>query len=166
MTRGIVPSLVLFLAVVVAAVPWVLPAAASFILPLLLIIFVFLLTIQHKRDLPTVSVFVAGLLMDVLTAGPLGYWAIIFLLTHTLANFYAKRAGTAQFGKLWFAFAMTAAAASIFGWVLASIYFVRVIDWQPMFIGGAVAIALFPLVAWPLRRSLGLAPLSLFARRG
>lgn len=165
MTRGIVPSLVLFLAVVVAAVPWVLPAAASFILPLLLIIFVFVLTIQHKRDLPTVSVFAAGLLMDVLTAGPLGYWAIIFLLTHTLANFYAKRAGTARFGKLWFAFAMTAVAASISGWVLASIYFVRVIDWQPMFIGGAVAIALFPLVAWPLRSSLGLAPLILFARR-
>ena len=163
---GIVPSLVLFLAVVVAAVPWALPAAAGFILPLLLIIIVFLLTIQRKRDLPAITVFAAGLLMDVLTAGPLGYWAIIFLLTHTLANYYTKHAGKPRFGKLWFAFAITALTVSIFGWMLASIYFLRLIDWQPMLIGGAVAIALFPLVVWPFRRSLELLQLSMFARRG
>jgi len=166
LTKGIVPSLVLFLAVVVAAVPWALPAAAGFILPLLLIIFIFALTMQQKRELPTISVFAAGLLMDVLTAGPLGYWAIIFLLTHTLAGIYSRRAKNKRFGTLWLAFAGTAAAASIFGWALASIYFVRIIDWQPMFIGGAVAVALFPLLAWPVRRSLGLAPVGRFAGRG
>jgi len=163
---GVGPSLVLFLAVVVAAVPWALPAAAGFILPLLLIIFVFLLTIQRKRVLPAITVFAAGLLMDVLTAGPLGYWAIIFLLTHTLANTYAKRAGEPRFGKLWAAFAMTALTISLFGWILASLYFLRLIDWQPMLIGGVVAIALFPLVVWPFRRSLGLVPVNLFARGG
>lgn len=162
---GFVPSIILFLAVFVAAVPWVLPAAAGFILPLLLIIFVFLLTIQRKQALPAVSVFAAGLLMDVLTAGPLGYWAIIFLLTHTLANFYAKRAGNPRFAKLWVAFAMTALTISLFGWILASLYFLRLIDWQPMLIGGAVAVALFPVVVWPFRHSLGLVQFSMFARR-
>ena len=163
--RGFVPSLVLFLAVFIAAVPWALPAVAGFILPLLLIIFVFLLTIRRKRALPAVSVFAAGLLMDVLTAGPLGYWAIIFLLTHTLANYFAKRAWTGRFGKLCVAFAMTALTISLFGWILASLYFLRLIDWQPMLIGGAVAIALFPVVVWPFRRSLGLVQLPMFARR-
>lgn len=166
MTKGIVPSLVLFLAVVVAAVPWALPASARFILPSLLIIFVFALTMQRKRELPTVSAFAAGLLMDVLTAGPLGYWAIIFLLTHTLARIYSTRARKKRFANLWLAFAVTAAAAALFGWVLASIYFVRIIDWQPMFIGGVVAVGLFPLLAWPLRRSFGLDSVRQFARRG
>lgn len=166
MTKGIIPSLILFLAVVVAAVPWAVPAAAGFILPLLLIIFVFALTMQRSRKLPTLSVFAAGLLMDVLTAGPLGYWAIIFLLTHTLARIYSRRTKKKQFVNLWLAFAATAAAASVFGWALASIYFVRIIDWQPMLIGGAVAIALFPLVVWPVRHAFGLVPSSQFARRG
>ncbi|GBE44029.1 rod shape-determining protein MreD [bacterium BMS3Bbin10] len=166
MTKGIVPSLILFLAVAVAAVPWALPAAASFILPLLLIIFIFALTTQRNRELPAVSVFAAGLLMDVLTAGPLGYWAIIFLLTHTLASVYSRRARQKRFGNLWLAFAVTAAVAAFSGWAIASIYFVRVIDWQPMFIGGAVAIALFPLMVWPLRRPLGLVPAGPPARRG
>ncbi len=166
MTKGIVPSLVLFLAVVVAAVPWALPSKASFILPLLLIIIVYVLTLQRRTVLPSLSVFAAGLLMDILTAGPLGYWAIIFLLTHTLAALYGRRDATPGFGMLWLVFAATAVVTSISGWVLASLYFVRVIDWQPMLIGGAVAVALFPLVAWPMRRSLGLVPAGAFAKWG
>jgi len=164
--KGIVPSLVLFLAVALAAVPWALPAAAAFILPLLLIIFVFVLAMLQKSELPAVPVFAAGLLMDVLTAGPLGYWAVIFLLTHTLAGVYSRRTRQKRFTNLWLAFAATAAVAAIFGWALASIYFVRIIDWQPMFIGGAVAIALFPLIAWPVRHLLGLVPAARFSRQG
>lgn len=160
MIKGIVPSLVLLLAVVVAAVPWALPAVAGFVLPLQLIIFVFALSLQRKYELPTLSVFAAGLLMDVLTAGPLGYWAIIFLITHTLAGLLTRRKVHTNFAMLWVTFAATAATASITGWVLASLYFVRLIDWQPMLIGGAVAVVLFPLVAWPLRRSLGTTPRS------
>jgi rod shape-determining protein MreD len=164
LTKGIIPSLFLFLAVVVAAVPWALPSRASFILPLLLIIIVYVLTLQRRMVLPSLSVFAAGLLMDILTAGPLGYWAIIFLLTHTLAALYGRRDATPGFGMLWLVFAATAVVTSISGWVLASLYFVRVIDWQPMLIGGAVAVALFPLVAWPMRRSLGVVPAGAFVR--
>jgi len=155
-TKGFFPSLVLLLAVVVAAVPWALPVAAGFVLPLQLIIFVFALSLQRKYELPTLTVFAAGLLMDVLTAGPLGYWAIIFLITHTLARFLARRTMPISFLMLWVAFAATAATASITGWALASLYFVRLIDWQPMLIVATAAVALFPLISWPLRRSLGL----------
>lgn len=165
MTKGFASSLVLFAAVVVAAVPWALPSSAGFILPLLLIILVFLLTLKRSSELPTISVFVAGLLMDILTAGPLGYWAIVFLVTHTITLLYSRHRRSTGFGKLWFVFAGVAAAASISGWALASLYYVRFIDWQPMLIGGAVTILIFPLALWPLRRSLGLIPSNLFARR-
>lgn len=164
MSAGVVPSLVLFLAVVIAAVPWVLPAEASFILPLLLIIVVFALTLQRKRQLPGVSVFAAGVLMDILTAGPLGYWAALFLLTYTIAVQYRLRAGHRSFGALWLVFSVTAIVAAATGWVLASVYFVQIIDWRPMMIGSLVTIALFPLVTWPMRRSLGLTAVRLFAR--
>jgi len=157
-TKGIFPTLVLLLGVVIAAVPWALPVAAGFVLPLQLIILVFALSLQRVHVLPTFSVFAAGLLMDVLTAGPLGYWAIIFLITHTLARFLARRTTSLSFIMLWAMFAATAATASMAGWALASLYFVRLIDWQPMLIGAGAAVALFPLIAWPLRRSLGLMP--------
>ena len=149
------PSAVLLVAVVIAAVPWALPESAIFILPLLLIILVFVLTVQRGQELPSLSVFAGGLIMDVLTAGPLGYWAAIFLLTHTLAGLYRRRVKPRDFGGLWLSFAGTAVAASASGWGLASLYFVRVIDWQPMLIASVTAIALFPLVAWPMRRLPG-----------
>lgn len=164
MSERIIPSLALFLAVVVAAVPWVLPDEASFILPSLLIIAVFVLTLQRKRTLPGISVFAAGLLMDILTAGPLGYWAILFLLTHTVAVQYRLRARRAEFASIWLVFAATAIAAAGIGWALASLYFVRIIDWQPMAIGAGAVVVLFPLVAWPLRRSLGFYERRLFSR--
>jgi len=159
------PSAILLVAVVIAAVPWALPEAASFIFPLLLIILVFVLTVQDRQELPSLSVFAGGLIMDILTAGPLGYWAAIFLLTHTLASLYRKRRATREFGGLWIAFAGTAIAASVSGWALASLYFVRIIDWQPMLIASATAIALLPLVAWPMRGTLGLASSTIFTRR-
>lgn len=159
------PSAILLVAVVIAAVPWALPEAASFILPLLLIILVFVLTIQNRQELPSLSVFAGGLIMDVLTAGPLGYWAAIFLLTYTLASLYRRSRVRREFRNLWIAFAGTAIAASVSGWVLASLYFVRLIDWQPMLIASATAIALFPLVAWPMRGSLGLTPSAIFGGR-
>lgn len=164
MSGGVFPSLVLFLAVVVAAVPWVLPAEASFILPLFLIIVIFLLSLLKRRSLPGLSVFAAGVLMDILTAGPLGYWAILFLLTFTIAVQYRSRAARPNFTSLWLAFSGTALLAAAAGWALASLYFVRIIDWWPMAIGGVVAIALFPLVAWPLRHPLGLSTPHRFAR--
>ena len=159
------PSAVLLVAVVIAAVPWALPESAIFILPLLLIILVFVLTVQQGHELPSLSVFAGGLIMDILTAGPLGYWAAIFLLTHTLAGLYRKRVKRRDFGGLWLTFAATAVAVSASGWGLASLYFVRVIDWQPMVIAGVTAIVLFPLVAWPMRRSLGLEPATIFSGR-
>jgi len=140
------------------------PAEASFILPLMLIIIVFVLTLLKGRKLPGLSVFAAGVLMDILTAGPLGYWAILFLLTYTVAALYRMRVSRPDFGKLWLVFSGTAFLASGAGWMLASLYFVRLIDWWPMLIGGFVAITLFPLVAWPLRHSLGLSTPRLFAR--
>ena len=165
MIKRIMPSVVLLVAGVIAAVPWALPESASFILPLLLIILVFVLTVQQRQELPSLSVFAGGLIMDILTAGPLGYWAAIFLLTHTLAGLYRRRKSPREFGGIWLAFAGTAIAASISGWGLASLYFVRLIDWQPMLIASVTAIALFPLVAWPMRRTLGLEPATIFTRR-
>ena len=164
MSDGLVPSLVLFFVVVIAAVPWVLPAEASFILPSLLIIAVFVLTIQRKRKLPGISVFAAGLLFDILTAGPMGYWAILFLRTYTIAVQYRIRAGRTEFSALWAVFAGTAILAAAAGWGLASLYFVRIIDWQPMAIGAAAIIAMFPLFAWPIRHTFGITNRRLFSR--
>ncbi len=151
----IVPTVMLILAVFVAAVPWGLPAAATFIPAFLTFLLVFLFSSHRKHPIPAVVVFVAGLMADALTAGPLGYWAIIFLLGHVPARMVMRSRKVAEsLTDLWFVFAVATLVAVGVGWTIASVYYLRLIDWWPMALGALVAVAAFPMAAWSMRRSL------------
>lgn len=152
---ALTPGLVLVLAVVAAAVPWGLPEPATFVLPLLVAPLVFLLSLRRRGAVHAGTVFGAGVVMDVLTAGPLGYWPLIFLLVHALAQGSAAVPGVAaRFVFLWAAFAVATVLACAAGWSVGALYFAAFIDWRPMALGAAAAIAAFPLLAWPMRRSI------------
>ncbi|MGI9385249.1 MAG: rod shape-determining protein MreD [Methyloligellaceae bacterium] len=151
---SVVPALIVLFAVIVCAIPWGLPDGATFILPLVTATPIFYLSAQPDRGVPVWLAFLAGLATDILTAGPLGYWALIFLLTHSLAKAYRQTATSETFGGLWLGFALTLAVVAALGWALASLYFVRFIDWRPMVIGAVAATLLFPLVTWPIGRLL------------
>lgn len=148
------PALIIFFAVIICAIPWGLPDGATFILPLVTATPIFYLSAQPDRTVPVWLAFLAGLATDILTAGPLGYWALIFLFTHGLAKAYRQTTSAEGFGALWAGFALTLVVVAALGWALASLYFVRFIDWRPMVIGTCAATLLFPLVVWPIARLL------------
>lgn len=150
------PTLVLFLAVVIGAVPWGLPGEATFIPPFVTFLLVFLFSAQRKYPLPAVVVFLAGLTTDVLTAGPLGYWAIVYLLGHVPARMARRRRAVHSLSGLWGVFIATTALAASAGWAIASLYYLRLIDWWPIALGALVAVALFPILASWRRRSLAM----------
>lgn len=151
----LVPALGVLFGVVMAAVPWGLPHHATFILPLVTMALIFSGAARFHVPMPAWLAFLAGLTMDMLTAGPLGYWSLIFLLAHSLARLNQRFNPGAGALELWLAFAVAAALVVAFGWGLASLYFVRVIDGWPMAAGVGVAVAAFPLVdallAWLCR---------------
>ena len=153
---AIYPTLLLFIAVVVAAVPWGLPGDVTFIPPFITFLLVFLFSAQRRYPLPPVLVFLAGLTADVLTAGPLGYWAIVYLLGHIPARLAMSGEAVDSLTGLWGVFIMTVIAAACAGWAIASIYYLRLIDWWPMTLGTLVAIVAFPIVAWIMRRWLAM----------
>ncbi|MGD9867355.1 MAG: hypothetical protein AB7U38_05060 [Hyphomicrobiales bacterium] len=141
--------------VVVSALPLGLPSDATFVPPMLMAALIYLFSVLRPA-LPAWIAFLVGLASDVLSAGPLGYWAFIFLLVHTLAVQWQPPPGLG-FAGLWSMFVITTAVVSLAGWLVACAYFFGAVDWQPMVLGGFSASALFPLLAWPLRRRLGLA---------
>lgn len=153
-------------AVLAAAVPWGLPGEATFILPFIAFLLVFLFAARPERQVPVWLVFLIGLGADVLTAGPLGYWAFIYTIGHTLARLLTARRPFNSLSGLWLSFAVTATAAAAIGWLLACVYYLRVIDWWPITLGVGCAIALFPLFAWRMRRSLTLERYRFLAMRG
>lgn len=96
---------------------------------------------------PVPLVFGVGLIVDVLTHGPVGYWALLALITASFAQLEVSVMGrsTAIGRALTYAVAMLVAAGV--AWAVASIYTGTAVAGRP-FLGAAfAAIALYPVMA-------------------
>jgi rod shape-determining protein MreD len=149
-------GLAILAAVVIAAVPWGLQGETTFILPFVTLLLVFLFSVHPSWAIPGWLVFAAGLATDVLTAGPLGYWAFIYTFSHAMARHFACKAPAESMSGLWLRYSVTASLAGATSWGLATVYYLRIIDWWPIALGTMVSILLCPFVAWLMRRSLTL----------
>lgn len=142
MTR-VLASFAVLLMTFVCALPWGLsqvagPAAVlSAALPIAV---VFACGFWWPDRLPSWVAFLAGVFSDAATGGPLGYWALLYLLALTAARTSHAMFQTPGLLAAWLAFALTTGLLSIVAWSVTSLYRLELAAWPP--------------VAWPL---LGLA---------
>ena len=139
------PALSVLFAVVATAVPWGLPADATFILPLVVVMMVFCWRAIPGASLPPAAAMGLGLLADIMSGGPLGFWALMCLIASTVGG-RARRSAKAVICDPLADLGALAGMLAGFGWLLASLYFFRWIDWWPIAFGALVSIALFPVV--------------------
>ena len=147
--RYIAPIASLAVLVLIAALPWGLPPEDRFFLPLLPVVAIHYWSLRHGALIPEWVVFLAGLTLDILTHGPLGYWALIYLTAHMLAVVSAPYASHGHVARLaLFVFAL--AIVTVVAWAVSSIYFLEPADFQPYAIAaglaGAVALLLVPML--------------------
>ncbi len=144
--KGVLPAVWVLIAVIVSAVPWGLPATTGFVLPLVTAMLVFLFASRTTPGLPPWFAFLAGMLTDMLTAGPLGYWAFIFLVAYALGRAVAFSAAPRGMLSLLSAYVLSAGLTAATAWGVASLYYVRLIDWQPMAFATLAVVPLFPIL--------------------
>lgn len=144
------PALSVFFAVIATAVPWGLPADATFILPLVVVMMVFCWRAIPGADLHPGAAVGLGLLADLMSGGPLGYWALMCLIAATVGGSAGYLSETRAVGRLWLIWSMLSALLAGFGWLLASLYYFRWIDWWPIAFGAVVSVGLFPIVLYGL----------------
>ena len=94
--------------------------------------------------LPPLSVFVLGLAIDLFSAGPLGFWGIVFIATYALGLWLHDRVLRRGFLVHWMSFAAAGALGSLIAWGLGSIYFAAVLPPQPLMIGWAITAGAYP----------------------
>jgi rod shape-determining protein MreD len=140
------PALSVLVAVLATAVPWGLPADATFILPLVVVMMVFCWRALPGTTLPPYLAMLLGLLTDIVSGGPLGFWALMALIGATVGGRTTPLADGQDLNRLWLVWAAVASLVALLGWLLASLYFVRWIDWWPIAFGTLVSIGLFPVV--------------------
>ncbi|MGA9442999.1 MAG: rod shape-determining protein MreD [Methyloceanibacter sp.] len=149
MTR-LLPGFSVLMAVIATAVPWGLTADATFILPLLVVMMVFCWRAIPDTELHPAAAAVLGLLADLLSGGPLGFWALMCLIAATVGlkpgSFRERR----DIWTEWLAWTALICALGLFGWLLASLYYLRWIDWWPIAFGVATSIIFFPVMLYGL----------------
>jgi rod shape-determining protein MreD len=156
--NAILPALSVLFAVLATAVPWGLPADATFMLPLVVVMMVFCWRVMPDATLPLYACMLLGLLTDVMSGGPLGFFALMALIAATVGGLLRFTVEPRDLWPLWISWSALAIALGLFGWLLGSLYFFRWIDWWPILFGTLASIALFPVVlrgvVWIKRGSL------------
>jgi rod shape-determining protein MreD len=154
----ILPALSVLFAVLATAVPWGLPADATFVLPLVVVMMVFCWRVMPDVTLPLSACMLLGLLTDVMSGGPLGFFALMALLAATVGGLLRYTVEPRDLWPLWISWSALAVTLGLLGWLLGSLYFFRWIDWWPILFGTLASIVLFPVVlrglVWIKRGSL------------
>ena len=146
----IMPALTVSMLAVLAVLPWGLPADARFVLPFLPVIAIHAWSSWHPDRLSAWVPFVVGIVVDVLTNGPLGYWPLIYLGTMIL-GIDAHRMSRTGAAARWAVFVAALVGLVIVAWGVASIYHLEFSDWRPFAWALWIGALSYPPLAFVLR---------------
>jgi rod shape-determining protein MreD len=144
----ILPVLSILAITAASVVPWRVPAFAAFGLPFLTLGAIFYWAERDRRLLPSPVILVAGLVTDLLTDGPVGYWALLFLIGLGLGELSGRSVGRDRsISSSWLGFAVALPLIVAFGWATASLYYLTLLDLRLVLFATAAGIAGYlPLV--------------------
>lgn len=144
------PVLTIFATTVLVALPWGMAAENRFFLPLLPLIVIHYWTMRRPALIMEWWAFAAGLSVDILTHGPIGYWALIYLLGYAAAQATSRFSDAGQFMK-WALSAVTLMVLTGIAWAVSSLYQFELVDWRPYVTAGIAASLIYPVLGVVLR---------------
>ena len=139
------PALTIIITTFLVAVPWGMAAENRFILPPLPLIVIHYWTVRRPSHVAEWLVFGAGLGLDILTNGPIGFWALIYLLGYAAAIFSSPRASDGPLAK-WLLSTATLFVLTGVAWCVSSLYYFELADWRPYAWAGIAASLIYPII--------------------
>jgi len=149
LVKGALPTISAILCVLLATVPYGVPQLST-VMPWLGIMPIYYWSIHEPRYLPNWAAFMVGLCQDILTGGPLGLFALIFLLVRHFVTGQRLLFFKKPFLVGWWGMALVLVLAAAGGWLLASIYDGMLLPLSPFTVQVVLSIMIYPLVAWAL----------------
>jgi len=111
---------------------------------------IFFWAIHRPPLLPPFIVFALGLTQDFATFGPIGLWAVVFLIAYSVTLWQSSEIAGMPMRYAWAAFGGVVLAALLGGWFAASVYNSRFLAIAPVFVQALTTSAVLPLFAWLL----------------
>ncbi|MCP4937459.1 MAG: hypothetical protein GY927_25415 [bacterium] len=144
-TALLLPAFLLFALPTLAAFPWQIPFGQAIALPYLTLLTILFGSVRYPGLFLSPFVFISGLLCDLFTRSPLGFWALLFLLTLACAR--TTTLLTAQRGPLAVYLCMLVALIFMTAgiWGLSSLYQLALQDPRTTIKGLVMALLLLPV---------------------
>jgi len=147
--RGLLPVITTLLLLLLMQLQYRL-AFLDNLFPFLSLIAVYYWCIFKPGLMPVSLVFLLGLLQDILSGGPLGMTALLFILVRIFVIRQGRRFLEREFLFNWLGFIMVSLAFGLATWVIASLYLKEMQNIWNVLGQSIMTIALFPLVVWGL----------------
>jgi len=140
------PAMLGVLLVLLSTIPFYIPGYGPTAANLVLMA-VFYWGVHRPNLLSPITVFLIGLLQDILIGTPPGMNAIVLLLVRTVAVSQSRVFRGRSFIILWWGFGMVAVASAFVLWGLSAIYVFALINPLPGLFQAGMTTALFPFLA-------------------
>ena len=147
MLANIIPGVTVLLLALVSVLPWGVGDAWRFGLPASCFMAVQFWQHAHPGLVPPVFVAAVGLSIDVLSYGPLGYWALVFLAGLTVSVLLRRWTRPADWLGRWLCFLAVSTGLAVAAFGLACAYAFQLVDWRPMGVGFALLVLVYPVLA-------------------
>ena len=118
--------------------------------PFFMLMAVYYWAIFRPTLLPPTATFVAGLVLDLAIAVPVGLNALTLVGVRTLTSLQQKFMLSQKFVVMWACFALVAFGAALFQWGVFCLLNWQVTAFKPSAISALLTALLFPAVALPL----------------
>jgi rod shape-determining protein MreD len=169
MMLQLLPAMTLAIAALAAILPFGAGDTVRMCLSFVPVIVAQYWSVRRPRMVPLPLIFAIGLAIDILTHGPVGFWALMMLAAAGLARLEDAWTGTSTTAGRAAVFCIAMLVVAGLAWAVASIYTGAMIDGHPMLVAALVAIAAYPLFAimlMPIDRLWATPRVHLFERGG
>ena len=153
--RDQVPMITIIVLVLISVPPLYLPHYGGIAINFSLI-GLFYWSVYKPQLIHLFAAFLLGLFYDFLAGGPVGMFALIFVVSRALLGVYCGRLGAANFLSLWFGFFLFVVGTSFTGWLASSLWYGAFLDPVSVLFHTILTVASFPfgmvLLVWISRK--------------
>ncbi|WP_429910981.1 rod shape-determining protein MreD [Glycocaulis sp.] len=145
-------ALTFALSLLAVAAPLRLPEGQGFPAPLFPLIALFVWSVRRPHFVPPWLIFIVGLFQDLLTGGPLGMWALSYLLAFAIARLRSTEPSAREFILLVARFSVMTGIASLVAWVTGSLSIGQPADPTSLVTEAVITLIVFPAFCWLFAR--------------
>lgn len=145
-------GLTLALSILAVAAPLRLPEGQTLPVPFFPLIVLFIWSVRHPTFVPPWLIFMTGLLQDLLTGGPLGLWALSYLVAFTIARLRSTEPSAREFILLVARFSVLTVIATIIAWTAGSLSIGQPADPTGLGTEAVITLIVFPALCWLFAR--------------